>query len=196
MLHDLREPLEAYGKKKLTAEEYLEWENQQQEKHEFYQGEIFSMAGAGARHNVIYINTLGSLINKLSGKPCQPYGSDLRIHIPTNTLYTYPDISIICKDIIEAENKGENLEPTVLIEILSPSTANYDRGGKFKLYRDIPSLKEYVLIDSMSFNVEVFHFIAVGDWSFRVYSNLEDVVELQSLNLQLPISQIYQNVSF
>lgn len=192
----VREPLEAYGRRKFTEEEYLEWEDQQEEKHEFYQGEIFAMAGAGARHNVIQVNTLLGLKLRLQGKPCQPYGSDLRLHIPSNTLYTYPDISVICKDIIEAEEKGERVEPTVIIEILSPSTASYDRGGKFKYYRGIPSLKEYVLIDSESMNVEVYHYNAFGDWRLREHFSIDDVLELPSLDINIPLSDIYQGCKF
>jgi Uma2 family endonuclease len=91
----------------------------------------------------------------LKGKPCKPFGSDLRIHIPENTLFTYPDISIICNEIKTSPvDLDTAILPTVIIEILSSSTRNYDHGGKFKLYRDIPSLKEFILIDSESIGVE------------------------------------------
>ncbi|MES1221446.1 MAG: Uma2 family endonuclease, partial [Bacteroidota bacterium] len=102
---ELREPFVAYGKNKWTEQEYLDFENASLEKHEFYRGEIFAMAGAGDRHNIIFSNIFGELSYKLKGKSCRPYGSDMRIHIPENTLYTYPDISIICGDLLQ---KGEN----------------------------------------------------------------------------------------
>src|SRR6185295_12969706 len=97
----------------------------------------------------------GELFTRLKGNACKPYGSDLRIHIPGNTLFTYPDISIICGSIIPSDpDEDSSINPTVIIEILSPSTKDYDRGGKFLLYRDIPTLKEYILIDTESVLIE------------------------------------------
>ena len=126
---EIKEPAHAYNKKFYSIAEYLQMENEALEKHEYYQGEIFAMSGAGNRHNIISINIIISLGISLRGRSCQPFGSDMRIHIPQNTLFTYPDISVICDDIIntnEAENSATN--PIVIIEILSPSTRNYDRG--------------------------------------------------------------------
>lgn len=161
---EIKEPATAYGKKKFTIEEYLQIERANEQKHEYFNGEIFAMPGASPRHNVIFRNLYGDLAYRLRGKPCQPYGSDMRVHIPENTLFTYPDISIFCNDIVTDE--GDNdifVQPSVLIEILSPSTKNYGRGTKFKLYRDIPTLKEYVLIDSEAINVEIFR-LNDGHW--------------------------------
>ncbi|MFZ1525877.1 MAG: Uma2 family endonuclease, partial [Saprospiraceae bacterium] len=129
-------------KQYFTPEQYLESERLALEKHEFYLGEIFAMSGASFRHNQIFKNTYGNLFNKLKGKPCQPYGSDLRIHIPNNSLYTYPDISIICgKPEMTDTVKDTITNPSVIIEILSKSTYDYDKGQKFTLYRDIDSLR-------------------------------------------------------
>lgn len=139
---DVRDPLTVYNKSKFTEEEYLVFERASLEKHEFFKGEIFSMAGASPRHNHIFSNLFIELGVRLKGKPCRPYGSDLRIHIPQNTLYTYPDISIICREIV-AGGTDTVIEPTVIIEILSTSTRDYDRAGKFSLYRDIPTLREF-----------------------------------------------------
>src|SRR5438105_4521532 len=142
---EIREPLTVYNKKKLTIEEYLQFEKDSVEKHEYFHGEIFAMAGAGILHNKIFSNLFIDLGIRLKGNRCQPYGSDLRIHIPDNTLFTYPDISIICGDIVTSEMDSDSaIKPTALFEILSPSTKSYDRGEKFKLYRDIPTLKEYI----------------------------------------------------
>src|SRR5882757_5579122 len=133
---ETREPEVAYGKSKFTIQEYLEMERASDHKSEYYKGEIFAMSGAGARHNIIFSNLFGDLSYRLKDHPCHPYGSDMRIHIPENTLFTYPDISIICGDInTSPEDKDTGIQPSVLIEILSPTTRNYDRGGKFKLYR-------------------------------------------------------------
>ena len=152
---EVREPAVAYSKQKFSIEEYLEIENASIEKHEYYKGEIFAMSGAKVPHNMISRNFLFALGKKLRGKSCQPFGSDQRIHVEENTLFTYPDISIICGEIITLNNDDCNvLNPTVIIEVLSPSTKNYDRGEKFKLYRDIPSLKEYILADSESIHIK------------------------------------------
>jgi len=129
----------------ITELEYLDAERVSLEKHEYYKGEIFAMSGASIPHNKIAMNCSYELKSKFKGKPCQPYGSDLRIHIPINTLYTYPDLSIICG---EPETTDENFDsvinPTVIFEILSKSTRNYDLGQKFELYRQITTLREYI----------------------------------------------------
>src|SRR5688572_27769536 len=125
-MSEVREPAVAYGKKKLTIEQYLRWERESQQKHEYYLGEIFAMAGAGRRHNIIFKNLFRDIAHGLRGNPCQPYGSDLRIHVPENTLFTYPDITIICTDLESSEVNESFTNPAVIIEILSPSTKNYD----------------------------------------------------------------------
>ena len=188
----VREPAVAYGKNKFTAEEYLEMEKIADVKHEFYKGEIFAMSGAGARHNIISINLIGALLKQLDGKPCRPYGSDMRIHIPENTLYTYPDISIICGDIIPSDtNEDTATQPVVIFEILSVSTKSYDRGDKFKLYRAIPALRDYVLIDSESISVEAFSLNDNFLWELREYKKMEDTLSLKSIEALLSLKEIY-----
>jgi Uma2 family endonuclease len=189
---EIKESAHAYQKKFYSIQEYLEMENEALEKHEYYKGEIFAMSGAGARHNIISVNIIASLHHSLKGKSCQPYGSDMRIHIPENTLFTYPDISIICGDIVnpkEDENTATN--PTVIVEILSPSTKNYDRGVKFMLYRAIPTLKEYILIEAESIHVEQFAINKEGLWQLKEYSNLEDKMVLESLGIILLLNDVY-----
>jgi Uma2 family endonuclease len=190
---EIKEPAIAYGKQKFTMEEYLTMERSSEQKHEYFNGEIFAMSGAGERHNVIFSNLFGELAYKLKGNPCRPYGSDLRIHIPENTLYTYPDISIICRDIVTDQKDDDNvIQPSVLIEILSPSTKNYDRGTKFKLYRDIPSLKEYVLIDSEAISVEIFRLHENGHWQLDEYKNPDEFLKLFTIDFELTLKEIYQ----
>ncbi len=183
----------AYNKQKYTIEEYLEMERASEQKHEYFNREIFAMSGAGNRHNVLFKNLYGELAYKLRGKPCQPYGSDLRIHIPENTLFTYPDISIICRDIVSNDLDNDNfIEPTVLIEILSPSTKNYDRGTKFKLYRDIPTLKEYVLVDSEALGVEIFRISEDRYWQLEEYKNLDEVLQIKTIEFQILLKDLYE----
>src|ERR1039457_5155967 len=143
-------------------------ENEALKKHEYYKGEIFAMSGAGARHNIISINIIASLYNSLKGKNCQPFGSDMRIHIPENNLFIYPDISIITGDIINpTEDETTAMNPTVIFKILSPSTRNCDRSVKFMLYRSIPTLKEYILVEAESIHVEQFEINKEGFWQLK-----------------------------
>jgi Uma2 family endonuclease len=194
---EIREPAVAYGKEKISIEAYLEMENAAVEKHEYYKGEIFAMSGAKVPHNIISKNLLGTLFSKLKGKKCQPYGSDQRIHIPTNTLFTYPDISIICGEIITLNDDDYNvLNPSVIIEVLSPSTKNYDRGEKFKLYRDIPTLREYILADSESIHIEVFRLNKTKHWELQEYNSAEDILYIKAIDEKIPVPEIYEGVKF
>ena len=125
---EVKEPAPSYEKKRYSIEEYLEMEQESDIKHEYYRGEIFAMSGPKVQHNIIAVNVLTLLKQKLKGSPCRPFNSDQRIHIPLNTLFTYPDISVICGEIETLNNDEWNiLNPTVLIEVLSPSTKNYDK---------------------------------------------------------------------
>lgn len=189
---DIKEPIPAYSKDRYTIEEYLEMENVATEKHEYYKGEIFAMSGAKLHHNIIATNILAKLHHKLEGKPCRPFGSDMRIHIPKNTLFTYPDISVMCGEIESRDNDDMNfINPTVIIEVLSPSTKNYDRGEKFRLYRDIPSLKEYILVDSESISVEAFHINSSGHWELSEYRDISYSLNIRAIDVVLSLSEIY-----
>jgi Uma2 family endonuclease len=192
---EIKEPAVAYNKEKVSIEEYLEMENVSVEKHEYYKGEIFAMSGARVPHNAITGNLFISLGQKLKGKKSKPYNSDQRIHIPSNTLFTYPDISIICGEIITLNNDNYNvLNPAVIIEVLSKSTKNYDRGEKFKLYRDIPALKEYILADSESIHIEVFRLNENNHWELEEYNSKEDLLDVKAIDENNLVSEIYEGV--
>ncbi|CAN5172300.1 Uma2 family endonuclease [soil metagenome] len=192
---EVRDPAIAYGKEKMSIEAYLEMENAADEKHEYYKGEIFAMSGAKVPHNTITGNLFIALGQQLKGKKCKPFNSDQRIHIPSNTLFTYPDISIICGEIITLNNDDYNvLNPTVIIEVLSKSTKNYDRGEKFKLYRDIATLKEYIVVDSESIHIEVFRLNENGHWELEEYNSLTDSVTIKAVNEAVFLSEIYDGV--
>jgi len=182
-----------------TPEEYLQQERKATHKSEYYKGEIFAMAGASLNHNRIVSNTIFAIRDGLrkKGKNCEVFPSDLRLHIPANTLYTYPDVSVICG---EPQFTDDNFDvitnPIVLVEVLSESTKSYDRGEKFKLYRDIETLQNYVLVASDSHLVEVFTKKTDNFWELRIYENLDENVELGSLNISVSMQEIYLNVSF
>ena len=190
---EVRDPIVVYNKSKLTVEEYLLFEKKSLEKHEYFKGEVFAMAGASARHNVVFSNLFIGIGIQLRGKTCRPYGSDLRIHIPENTLYTYPDISIICGEIVPSSTDADTaVQPTVLIEILSTSTRDYDKGGKFTLYRDIPTLKEFIVIDSESISIEAFRINTKGHWELEEYRSIEGTLTIPIVNVSLTLKEIYE----
>jgi Uma2 family endonuclease len=192
---EVKEPAIAYSQQKISIEAYLEMENAALEKHEYYQGEVFAMSGAKVPHNVITGNLFVSVANKLKGKKCKPYNSDQRVHIQSNTLFTYPDISIVCGEIITLNNDEYNvLNPSVIIEVLSKSAKNYDRGEKFKLYRDITTLKEYILVDSESMHVEVFRLNESNHWELEEYDDAGSYLSIKAINESILIADIYEGV--
>ncbi len=157
-------------------------------------GDLLAMSGAGNRHNLIFSNLFIALGIKLKGKLCRPYGPDMRINIPENTLYTYPDISIFCGEIpFSRLDEDTVVQPTVLIEILSPSTKQYDRGARFKLHRDIPTLKGYILFDAASVNIEAFRINRNNNWELEEYKTLSGDLLIPSVNVSIPIADIYED---
>ncbi|WP_293788612.1 Uma2 family endonuclease [uncultured Pedobacter sp.] len=145
----------------------------------------------------MFSNVFLEIGNKLKGKPCRPYGSDKRMNIPENTLFTYPDISIYCNGVIHSEfDEDTSILPSVIIEILSPSTKNYDRNKKFKLYKDIPSLKEYIMIDSECVFVQSYHINEEKKWLLRGYKEISDTLTLVSMGFDIALSDIYYYVRF
>lgn len=187
MATEVREPIVAYNKSKFTAEEYLQMEKPSVEKHEYFKGEIFAMAGAGPRHNLIFSNLFVGIGSRLKGKPCKPFGGDFRVHIPENTLFTYPDISIVCGDITSSPVDDESfVNPTVIIEILSPSTKNYDRGGMFTLYRAIPTLREYILVDTDSIFIEAHRINKSNHWELEDIKGIRGNLAIEAFNWIFP----------
>ncbi|PQJ09964.1 hypothetical protein CJD36_014790 [Flavipsychrobacter stenotrophus] len=119
----------------------------------------------------------------------------MRIHIEHNTLFTYPDISVICGDMITLNNDDFNvLNPTLLVEISSPSTRAYDRGQKFTLYRDIPTLKEYTIADPDTKSIENWHINALGNWELEKYTDVNTSLHLHSLNIDIPLPDIFEGL--
>jgi len=193
---EVKEAAVDYSKQKISVEAYLEMENAAVEKHEYYRGEVFAMSGAKVPHNTIAGNLFGIFYSKLRGKKCKPYNSDQRIHIPSSTLFTYPDISIVCGEIITLNGDEYNvLNPSVIIEVLSKSTKNYDRGEKFKLYRDIATLKEYILVDSESVHVEVFRLNEKNHWELEEYDDSTSYLSVEVINESILIADIYEGVN-
>jgi Uma2 family endonuclease len=183
--------------KKYTEQEYLELERKAEYKSEFFAGEIFAMAGTTNPHNIITGNFYAFLHTSLKGKGCRPYGSDMRVHTPINSLYAYPDISVVCGEKKFLDNVFDTLlNPAFICEVLSKSTADYDTGGKFMRYRSIESLKEYWVISSLECRLQKFVKQTNGSWLLTETTNVNDTVLIESLGEEVPLSEVYFEVDF
>jgi Uma2 family endonuclease len=179
-----------------NADEYLALEENADYRSQFYFGEIFAMAGASRRHNIIAGNVCANLHFQLRNRECEIYQNSMRVKV-SETLYTYPDIVVVCgKPQIEKKH-GENLlNPVVLIEVLSTSTEKFDRGEKARLYRSMPSLEEYVLISQDKPYIEHFVRQENGGWLLSELSELSEVLPLPSIECETALSEIYAKVDF
>lgn len=185
----------AIPKTKISPEEYLHLERTSKDKHEFFKGEIFAMAGAGNNHNIITANLIITIGSFLKGKSCTIYPSDMRLHIPENGLYTYPDLMVVCgpKSFLD-EKKDTILNPVLIVEVLSPGTESYDRGDKFRFYRSIASLQEYLLVDSRQYNVEKYVKNELGEWVLSDSQDLQSSILLSSIGYTLALQDVYAQV--
>ena len=180
----------------LTPEEYIVAERKATLKSEYLSGEIVAMSGASDTHNLITMNTSTALYNQLAERGCRVYASDMRVGISAGVSYFYPDIVVTCdKPRFEDDVFDTLINPQVIIEVLSDSTAGYDRGEKFIGYRQLESLPEYTLISQDQVLVE--HYLRQGErWILSEFSALEDVLPLASIKAELPLHQIYRFVEF
>ena len=179
----------------VSIEEYLSAERAGEQKHEYFKGKVFAMSGASYRHNKIATNLNRAILPYLTTSGCEMFGSDLRVHIPESTLFTYPDALIICGPPAFSDDVFDTVTtPSVIVKILSPLTKNYDRGSKFFVYRSIPSLQEYLLIDTEEVSVELFIRNPDFSWTLREYKHLTDSVYLQMVKLSVLLSDLYSGV--
>ena len=184
-------------KRLLSPREYFDGEETAEYRSEYYHGEIFAMTGASFNHNVIGGNIFASLHAKLRNSPCFVFAGDMKIQIEEDSHYAYPDLSIVCGDIKFGKNRNDIIEnPIVIIEILSKSTKNYDRGDKFKSYRNIRSLRDYILIDQYACHVEHFFKNEAGRWELDEFENPDDSFGIRSVSLELSLKMIYERIEF
>lgn len=175
----------------ITDDAYLEKERASQTKSEFVNGMVVAMAGASPRHNAVVRNVLFSLTSRLRGKPCQPYASDLRIHVPATGLYAYPDISVVCEPMdLHPKDSATVLNPRVLVEVLSPATEAYDRGAKFGHYRSIPSLQCYAMVVTGEQRFEAYERTG-KKWQLEEFVGDEGFVQLRCIDVMFPLTELY-----
>ena len=178
----------------LTPEEYLAFERKATTKHEYLNGQIVAMSGASFAHNFLTMNTANQLYNQLIGGECQVATSDMRVKVTQIDSYFYPDVVVVCGEPRAEDDTFDTLlNPTVVVEVLSPSTETYDRGEKFEHYQQIASLKEYVLISQDKIRVEHYHRQEIG-WMQTEFRGLEDVLSLLSIGCELRLQDVYRRV--
>lgn len=181
----------------MTVEEYLAFERASAEKHEYRDGEIVAMVGASYRHNTIVGNVFASLRARLRDSSCRVNFSDLRVQIPGERFYTYPDLTVVCGPPRFSDDRQDTLlNPQIIIEVLSPSTQGYDHGEKFRHYRSIESLREYVLIEQDSQRIE--HFVRQANdlWLLSDTIGPDATLHLPTLDCAIPFAEIYEEVVF
>lgn len=180
-----------------TPEEYLRMEENSLEKHEYFRGEIFLMAGGTTRHNQIVANTIAELIVNLRGKNCTTYSSDMRIQVLANGLFTYADVSVVCGETELAPGRNDTItNPVLIVEVLSPSTEKYDRSQKFELYRGLDSFQSYLLVDQERVYVEYHHKVGPNKWLMETFNNVEETVHLEAPTLDIVLANLYERVVF
>ena len=177
-----------------TAEQYLEIDRRSERKSEYYDGRIYEMTGATYSHNVVASNTLVGLQTRLRGGPCRAVGSDLRVYIRASGLFTYPDVVVTCGPPEFHDGRRDTLlNPSLLVEVLSPSTEAYDRGEKFAHYRRVESLCDYLLISQDQARVE--HFARDGErWVLTALDGLGQTLALPTIGVELLLVELYEGV--
>ncbi|MBI1764721.1 MAG: Uma2 family endonuclease [Acidobacteria bacterium] len=190
--------MSALPKKLYTLEQYLELDKNSEEKYEFFDGEVFAMAGGSLEHNTISANVIRSLGNKLEGTACRVLSSDMRLKVPLALPYRYPDATVVCGEPVIEKLQGQPmlLNPVLIVEVLSDSTEAYDLGKKFTAYQSIESFREYLLIAQDRPHVIQYVQQEGGKWLRSEHHGLDAVLELEALDFSLPLNEIYQRVTF
>jgi Uma2 family endonuclease len=189
--------MSAAPKLKLTPQEYLARERLAELKSEYYRGEVFAMAGATRAHSLITVNLTREISLQLKGGPCLVFNNDMRVKVSPTGLYTYPDVSVVCDEAkFEDEVFDTLLNPRVIVEVLSDSTGKYDRGDKFRQYRNLASLQEYVVVSQNEAVVETFVRKPDESWSLSTFAGMEAVLAFGSIAVRIPLPEIYAGVKF
>jgi Uma2 family endonuclease len=183
-----------HSQRHYSEDDYFAVEASSGIKHEFYQGEIFAMAGASLAHNHLSANVLTLLRGSVRPKGCSAFGSDLRVKTPDG-LFTYPDVMVVCGPVSLTRDRPDTVtNPCVIVEVLSDATRDYDRGEKFTLYQAIPTFQEYLLIEQDRVWVEHWQRQPIGDWTMQTYGALDAIISLPTCGVTLPLREVYLQV--
>ncbi|PZV25891.1 MAG: hypothetical protein DCF12_12510 [Snowella sp.] len=179
----------------MSPEEYLEFEQHSDIKHEYIDGEVYAMAGTTKAHNTISLNLAILFREKLKNSNCQTFMADIKVNISNKKRFFYPDIVVTCDDNDDV-NAYDIKFPKVIVEVLSESTEKFDRGKKFQYYRTIPSLQEYILVSSQEYLIECFRRTKNDLWTLQTYEGLNTILRIENLAIDSPLSEIYATLSF
>jgi Uma2 family endonuclease len=186
-------------KPRLTVNEYLEIEEAADFKSEYHAGEMFAMSGAALNHNIIAMHIGAELDRQLRGRPCLVAGSDMRVYSPTTDLFTYAAVVVTCgepKLFQKGRRTATLLNPTVIVEVLSPTTEAYDRGLKFEHYKSIDSVQEYLLVSSDRMSATLYRRPGAGPWQLFTFTTPDAAIELESCGCRLLLRDLYDKVEF
>ena len=178
--------------RRYTPEEYFALEDRSEVRHEYFEGEVFAMAGASKAHNLLVQNALISLRNALRARGCQVFVENVRLEAKKNSYYTYPDVVVSC-DPADRHDPYLVRQPVLIVEILSPSTGDYDRTTKFENYQKMPSLRHYILISQSAWIVEWFRRDEAGQWIYTLLTGPDSTLEIPDLGLVLPLRELYED---
>ena len=182
-------------KRTMAVADYLEWEERQELKHEFIDGEIIEMTGGTWKHGRIMINLTLAIGHQLENSNCVLVSSEMRVKV-SDTRYVYPDLSAVCgQELLEDESELTLLNPVFVVEVTSPSSLMYDRVDKLGFYLDVPSIEAYLIVDQDRPRADLYTRADEG-WLLRVFASPEDVIPLKALNCDLPLAQVYQGIAF
>ncbi len=179
-----------------TIEEYFAHEERAEYRSEYYQGEIFAMAGSSLNHNQI-VGNLYTALRQSVDRSCRAFATDLRLFIKGDQFFTYPDVMVICGLLRFAPGRLDTvMNPVIIMEVLSPSTESYDRGKKFEFYRSISTLQEYILVDQNRFYVERYQRQVNNTWLLMTLDGPESVLRLPSIDVEMTMATIYEQVEW
>lgn len=182
---------------RFSKEEYLKLERSAETRSEYLQGTVVAMSGASRKHTRIAAAVLYHLYAQLRDRPCEPAASDLRLYIEKHRVLTYPDVVVTCPPDVYLDSQKDTLaDATLIVEVLSPSTQNYDRSEKFRYYRALPSFAQYLLLSQDAIQAELHTRQPDGSWLFREFNGPDAVLELTAINCTLPLGPLYERVDF
>lgn len=188
--------MSALPKPYLTPEEYLEIERNAEHKHEYFDGEMFAMAGGSPEHSQVIANVIIELGYQLKKRPCVVYSSDVRVNVAPTGLYTYPDVTVVCGSPQFSDDQKDTLiNPLLIVEVLSDSTEAYDRGRKFDMYRTLPSLREYLLVSQLEPRLALYTRQPDDRWLLSDAIGREAALHLESVDCVLALADVYLKVT-
>lgn len=179
-------------KRAMTVAEYLDFERRSDTRHEFVDGEVFAVAGGSEMHSRLAVRIAGKLDAQLAGKRCRVYNADMRLRVEATDHFSYPDVQVVCEPgLFEGEKRDVLLNPTVIIEVLSETTAGWDRGGKFWHYRHLESFKEHVLVSQDFWMIEHYTRQPDGGWLLETMEGQDATLRLPAIQCEIPLKEIY-----